>query len=203
VRSDASACCLAFPAPEGQHEGGLIRYLIIRQQRTTLGELDGSRTERLVELAGAFRAAGFPVAFSSDMQSWLKTHAAFVSLVAAAIYVVDGDSAKLAESPDALLLMVRAVRESFRSLATLGIREVPFNLRLLHEYMPEWFAVRYWRQQFSGELGRFSLASHAISARSEMTILAGEVGKLLAASACKTPHADELFRRAGIQFRER
>ena len=132
------------------------------------------------------------------MQSWLKTHAAFVSLVSAAIYAADNDAARLAQSPDLLHLMVRGVRESFVALATLGIREAPFNLRLLHEYMPEWFAVHYWKQQFSGELGQFSLASHAISARAEMALLAGEVRGLLAASTSTSPSATELFRRARL-----
>jgi 2-dehydropantoate 2-reductase len=189
---------LGFPGAGGQHEGELIRYLVIRQQRTTLGELDGSRTPRIREIAVAFRTAGFPIAFSPDMRSWLKTHAAFVSLVSAAIYASQGDSAKLAASPRLLHLMVRAVRESFQALATQGIRDAPFNLRLLHGYMPEWFAVRYWRQQFSGELGKFSLASHALSARSEMTLLAGDVRALLAKSSSKTPYTNELFREAGF-----
>jgi 2-dehydropantoate 2-reductase len=191
---------LGFPGAGGQDDGSLIRYLLIRQQQTTLGELDGTRTKRLTEIAAAFRAAGFSVALSDDMQSWLKTHAAFVSLLAAAIYAAHGDSAKLAASPSLLRLMVRAIGESFRSLAVLGIREAPINLRVLHRCMPEWFAVRYWRQQFSGELGQFSLAAHAISARSEMTLLATEVHQLLAASPRATPSADELFGRAGIQF---
>lgn len=189
---------LGFPGAGGQHESELIRYLVIRQQRTTLGELDGSRTDRLVEIGKAFRAAAFPVALSPDMQSWLKTHAAFVSLVSAAIYAADNNATRLAQSPDLLHLMVRGVRESFVALATLGIREAPFNLRLLHEYMPEWFAVHYWKRQFSGELGQFSLASHAISARSEMTLLAGEVRRLLAASTSITPSATELLRRARL-----
>jgi hypothetical protein len=64
--------------------------------------------------------------------------------------------------------------------------------------MPEWFAVRYWRQQFSGELGKFSLASHALSARSEMTLLAGDVRALLATSSFETPYTNELFRQAGF-----
>jgi 2-dehydropantoate 2-reductase len=193
---------LGFPGAGGQHEGVLVRYLVIRQQRTTFGELDGTRTKRIRDISDAFHAAGFSVALSGDMQSWLKTHAAFVSLVAAAIYAADDDPAKLAGSPDLLRLMVRAVRESFRSLATIGICEVPFNLRLLHGYMPEWFAVRYWRQQFSGQLGQFGLAAHAISARSEMTILAGEVHRLLMTSPSTTRSADELFRRAGLQYTE-
>jgi 2-dehydropantoate 2-reductase len=190
---------LGFPGAGGQHDGTLVRYLVIRQQPTSFGELDGTRTKRIVDISHAFHAAGFSVALCGDMQSWLKTHAAFITLVAAAIYAADEDLTKLAATPDLLRLMVRSVRESFRSLAAIGFREVPFNRRLLHGYMPDWFAVRYWRHQFSGALGQFSLAAHAISARSEMTILAAEIHKLLMTSPSTTRSTDELYRRARLQ----
>jgi 2-dehydropantoate 2-reductase len=191
---------LGFPGAGGQREGELIRYLILKQQRTTLGELNGVKTTRIEQIANVFRAAGFPVAISRDMESWLKTHAAFVSLIAAAIYAADGDTAKLARSPELVRLMVRAVRECFDALATLGIREMPFNLRLLHKAMPQWFAIRYWRQQFAGQLGQFSFAAHSNSAKPEMIALARTIHHMLASHAANTPAADELFRRAGIQF---
>jgi 2-dehydropantoate 2-reductase len=192
---------LGFPGAGGQYAESLIRYLIIPQQPTTLGELDGARTKRIERIAGAFRESGFAVALSRDMQSWLKTHAAFVSLVAAAVYAADGDAAKLARSADLLRLMVRAVRQSFRGLANLGIREAPLNLRLLHRGMPEWFAARYWQRQFAAELGQFSLAAHANAAKAEMVALAGEVHRLLPPGEA-TAAVDELFHRARMPFAE-
>ena len=190
---------LGFPGAGGQYADGVIRYLIIRQQRTTIGELDGAETERIRSIAHAFRESGFSVALSRDMQSWLKTHAAFVSLMAAAVYAAGGDAGKLAASPDLLRVMVRAIRESFGALAALGIREAPLNVRVLHRGMPEWFAARYWRRQFAGELGQFSLAAHANAAKEEMVALAREVHRLLP-SGQETATVDELFRRAGIHF---
>ena len=191
---------LGFPGAGGQREGELVRYLIVRQQPTVLGELNGVKTARIEQIANAFRGAGFPVAVSRDMESWLKTHAAFVSLVAAAIYAADGDAAKLARNPALVRLMVRAVREWFDALATLGIREMPFNVRLLHKAMPQWFAIRYWRHQFAGQLGQFSFAAHSNSGKPEMIALARAIHHKLASIAAKTPAADELFRRAAIQF---
>jgi 2-dehydropantoate 2-reductase len=190
---------LGFPGAGGQYGEGVIRYLIIRQQQTTLGELDGVETERVKRFAGVLRESGFSVALSRDIESWLKTHAAFVSLVAAAVYAADGDAAKLAKNPALLRLMVRAVRQSFRALADLGIREAPLNLRFLHGVMPLWFSARYWRSQFAGELGQFSLAAHANAAKAEMVALAGEVHQLLPPSEA-TAAVDELFRLAGIHF---
>jgi 2-dehydropantoate 2-reductase len=159
----------AFFATTGQLVGETVRYLMIPQQRTTFGEIDGRATKRIVTIAMAFRAAGFRVAVSRDMQAWLKTHAAFVTCVAAAVYAADGDALAVASDERLVRLMVRAVRESFRALRRTGIREVPWNLRLLHEFMPEWFAVRYWRRAFAGPLGQFSFAAHSNAARDEMS----------------------------------
>ncbi|WP_370635550.1 ketopantoate reductase family protein [Cellulomonas sp. C5510] len=42
--------------------------------RTTLGEISGRRTTRVVRLAGLLRQAGFPTALSSPMGIWRLTH---------------------------------------------------------------------------------------------------------------------------------
>ena len=50
---------IGFPGAGGTLEGHVVRYALIRQQPTTLGELSGRSTERMRNIAGAFRAAGF------------------------------------------------------------------------------------------------------------------------------------------------
>jgi 2-dehydropantoate 2-reductase len=173
---------------------------MIPQQDTTLGELDGSRSDRIKRIATAFETAGFPVAISRDMQAWLKTHAAFVTSVAAAVYAAHGDARAVASDDALLRLMVRAVREAFRTLRRADVREVPWNLRILHEFMPEWFAVRYWRRAFSGPLGQFSFAAHSNAARDEMEQLASDVWRLVHSSreSLSAPSLELLFRRAGL-----
>lgn len=191
---------LGFPGAGGQLVHECVRYLMIPEQRTTLGEIDGQSSTRIKRLAMVFKAAGFPVAVSSDMQAWLKTHAAFVTSVAAAVYIARGDARAVA-SDDALLhLMVRAIRETFRTLRQTGAREVPWNLRVLHELMPDWFALRYWRKAFRGPLGQFSFAAHANAARDEMEQLAADVWRLTRSGpgSLPTPYLENLFRRAGL-----
>jgi hypothetical protein len=95
--------------------------------------------------------------------------------------------------------MVRVVHEAFRALRQNGFREAPKNLRVLHELMPEWFAVRYWRKSFSGPLGQFSLVAHSNAAREEMEELGGDVWRLVHANGSPpTPSLDRLFRRGGL-----
>ena len=191
---------LGFPGAGGQLVHECVRYLMIPEQRTTLGEIDGGSSQRIRRLAFVFKAAGFPVVISSDMQAWLKTHAAFVTSVAAAVYIARGDARAVASDDALLRLMVRAIRETFRTLRQTGAREVPWNLRLLHELMPEWFAVRYWRKAFRGPLGQFSFAAHSNAARDEMEQLAADVWRLICngQGSLPTPCLERLYRRAEL-----
>ena len=190
---------LGFPGSGGLLVRETVRYLMIPQQRTTLGEIDGSTSDRIRRIASVLETAGFPVAVSPDMQAWLKTHAAFVTSVAAAVYAAHGDASAVASDAALLGLMVRSVREAFRTLRKSGVREVPWNLRLLHEFMPEWFAVRYWHRAFLGSLGRFSFAAHSNAARDEMEQLASDVWRLVHnRESLPTPSLEQLFRRAGL-----
>jgi 2-dehydropantoate 2-reductase len=189
---------LGFPGAGGRIEGRLVRYLLIPQQRTTVGDLDGGRSARITEIARVLRSAGFPVAVSRDMGSWLTTHAAFVTCIAAAVYIAGGDADRLASEADVLRLMVRATREAFGALRAIGVRELPTNLRLLYGLMPSAFAVRYWRRALATPLGAFSLAAHANAARSEMTVLAQQVTNRLRGSPRPTPALEQLFDQAGL-----
>jgi 2-dehydropantoate 2-reductase len=185
---------LGFPGVGGQLVGETVRYLMIHEQRTTLGEIDGRSSDRIAKIRLVFEGAGFPIAVSTDMQAWLKTHAAFVTSVAAAVYAAHGDASAVASDPALVRLMVRAIREAFRTLRQAGVREAPRNLRLLHEIMPEWFAVRYWRKAFLGPLGQFSFAAHSNAARDEMEQLGADVWRLAHGSeSLPTPSLDRLF----------
>jgi 2-dehydropantoate 2-reductase len=90
-RLGSARVTLGFPGAGGQFIEETVHYLLIPQQRTTIGEIDGRSSERLTRVASAFEGAGFHVAVSADMQSWLKTHAAFVACVAATVYAAQSD----------------------------------------------------------------------------------------------------------------
>jgi len=54
----ADRMVLGFPGAGGTLEGHIVRYTLIAQQPTTIGEPDGSRTNRLRVLEEAFCASG-------------------------------------------------------------------------------------------------------------------------------------------------
>lgn len=189
---------LGFPGASGALHENTVRYFLIRQQQTIIGELGGAWSSRLASIADTLRAADFQVAISANIDGWLKTHAVFVTAMSAAIYLADGDPRHLARMPDVLHLMVRATKEGFRSLRALGSFDAPRNLQVLYGWMPEWFAVMYWRHALPTSLGELGFAAHARTARAEMTLLAEEVRRLVQQSPVRAVALEELYRRAGM-----
>jgi 2-dehydropantoate 2-reductase len=115
---------LGFPGAAGVASDHVIRYLITsaREQPTTIGELDGVRSSRIMAIAKALEGAGFPVTTCSNMDAWLKTHVAEISPTANALYMAGGDAARLGCTRDALVLMSRAIREGYQVLRAQGFR---------------------------------------------------------------------------------
>jgi 2-dehydropantoate 2-reductase len=103
-----------FPAAGGVRDGPVIRYVLIRQQKTMLGDPAGATAARLARLRTVFRGAGFPTRVSADVECWLVAHAAFVVPIAFALYRVGGDAARLADNPATVRWMVRATGQAFR-----------------------------------------------------------------------------------------
>jgi 2-dehydropantoate 2-reductase len=184
---------LGFPGAGGIRKDHVIRYMVVsgRQQPTTLGELDGSSTPRLEQIAGVFKGAGFPVAVSSQIDAWLKTHVAEISPVANALYMAGGDSYRLARTRDAILLMVRAIREGYKVLQELEIPIVPAGHKLLR-MVPEPILVPLVGRIFKREK-MAELIGHAHAARDEMKQIADEFRILAQSTSVPTPAIDRLY----------
>jgi 2-dehydropantoate 2-reductase len=120
-----------FPAAGGVRDGPVIKYVLIRQQRTMLGEPSGAMTPRVRHLQDELSGAGFPATISTSLDDWLVGHAAFIAPIAFALYRVDTDPAKLAADPRTLRSMVLAIRQAFTALRVAGNAEIPTNLRVL------------------------------------------------------------------------
>ena len=178
---------LGFPSVGGTRQGEVIRYILIRQQQTTLGEVDGRVTPRLQQLATAFKKAGFSVDLSPDMQAWLKTHAIFVSCISAALATTEGDSVRLGHTRESVVMMVQAIREGFMALKAQGTPISPFNLKVLFLRMPRWFAVLYWQYALRTTVGTLAIAPHANAARDEMCQVARDIMAQLQTSSVSTP----------------
>jgi 2-dehydropantoate 2-reductase len=181
-----------FPAAGGTRDGPVVRYVLISQQRTMLGEPGGTTTTRIRRLHGVFGGAGFPTTISTDIDGWLLGHAAFVVPIAFALYRVGVDAARLAADRTTMRLMVLATRETFTALRRAGNKELPTNLRILYS-LPTVLVVAYWRRVLAGPRGELWFGAHSRAAPEEMRSVADELQAALRSVDRPTPHLDRLL----------
>jgi 2-dehydropantoate 2-reductase len=181
-----------FPSVGSSRQGHAVAYTLIPQQPTTLGELDGSRTPRLKNLQNVIEQAGFPVVVSRNIDAWLKTHAVFIIAIAGALYLAQGDCARLANTSILVSLMLHAIREGFRALRTQSIPVTPLKLRALFLWLPPGIPAIYWQRYLASDRGELTIARHVRSAPDEMKELVNEWRNLQRNSEAKTPSLDTL-----------
>lgn len=138
-----------------------------------------------------FKAAGFKVAISRRIDAWLKTHVAEVSPMANALYMAEGDLHRLAGSRDAIVLMIRAIREGYMVLKKLDIPVEPAKHKIF-----KWIPVSLLEARMSKALQSAQMADlvgHAYTAQNEMRELADEFQALARTASVPTPAMDRLY----------
>ncbi len=171
---------LGFPGAGGvRRNNGVVRYGLIAQQPTTIGEVDGQITPRLTRLANALRAAGFRTVLNRHMDAWLTAHSVLVTALSGVLYRHEGDPAKVAAASEDVALFVRAVREGFGALVLNGRARPPANLRAIFEWLPMWVGVAYWRRYFAEPAADYYFGRHARAASGEMQCLTEDLRALL------------------------
>lgn len=181
---------MGFVGAGGAREGHVVRCRLAAGP-STLGELTGAVTPRLQAIAGALQGAGFPTAFSPNIDAWLKTHAVLVTPIANAMYFA-GDNYRLARSSEGLRLMVGAIQEGLRALDVLQIPVEPRKYRILRR-LPTWLLVAMLRRVFATQGAELVMWRHANVARSEMKLLTAEVGALIQQAGVPAPAFDRLY----------
>jgi len=181
-----------FPAAGGTRDGPTIKYVLIRQQKTMLGEPDGTRTSRIRHLQHVLEGAGFPTLISADIGAWLLGHAAFVVPIAFALYRVGIDAPRLAADSDTVRLMVLATREAFTALHAAGNDELPMNLRALYR-LPTVLVTAYWRRVLNGPRGELWFGAHSRAAPEEMYALAGDLREAMRHTGRPAPNLERLL----------
>jgi len=186
---------LGFPGAGGTRAGTVVHYHILSrgQQATTFGELDGASSGRLAQIVQLFEKAEFPVETSPNMDAWLKTHAIWITAAATALYLSGGHTQQMAHTRDAMVLMIRAVREGFQVLRTLGIPITPAKLKIF-EWLPEPLLFAFLQRLFDTKTAELVVAQHANAARDEIQELVDELQALAAATHVPTPTMDHLFK---------
>ncbi len=186
---------MGFGGAGGMRAGHVMRVVVEargKKAAVTLGELDGKVAPRLKEIASAFESAGFQAGLCPNIDAWLKSHVAVISPIALALYAAGGDNYRLARTPDAIVLAIRALREGLRILRALNIPITPRALRI-YEWIPEFILVPLVQRLFSTQQAEIGIAGHANAARDEMKQLADEFQVLARAARLATPAIDRLL----------
>ena len=100
------------------------------------------------------------------------------------------DARRLARTRDALVLMLRAIREGYRILRAHGIPITPANHRIFR-WLPEPLLLIIMRRMFESDTMSIKIG-HALGARDEMKTIADEFRALAAATSISTPAMDRL-----------
>ena len=172
--------------------GPAVRYMLIAQQKTMLGEYNGATTPRVLRLQRIFRDAGFVTKISANIDRWMLGHSAFVLPIAFALYRVGIDPSRLAEDPRTLRLMIRATRQGFAALQAAGNTAIPTNLRTLYR-LPTVLVATYWRRTLAGPRGELWFGAHTRAAPEEMGALAQTLLSAIHSAGYPTPDLDGLL----------
>lgn len=163
---------LGFPSASGRIESGVDVYVDVAEQPTAV-------ERRAPDIADIFRRAGLPVDLVTDMDSWLKRHAVFVTAVAGALYLKNGDARLLSFDNKLVRTFILAVREGWSALDRRRTAPPPFALRMILSWVPLRLSVLYWRRLLGSPKGEYYFALHCRRATKEMATLAADVRALL------------------------
>lgn len=165
----------AFPGAGGKIDNGVVHYTLTSRfiQPTTFGEIRGNRSARILELKDCLRRAGFPVAISSNMDTWQKSHVAMVCPLAYGIYFDGGNNYTFAKNRAAIKQMNIALRETYNFLKNSGIGITPpkLNMFRLIPLSILNFSIPFL---FNTKWAETVISNHALLGREEMEMLTND-----------------------------
>jgi len=175
---------LGFPGAAGGIENGVDSYVEVAEQATAIEAI-------APDVAVMLKGAGFRVELVSDMDSWLKRHAVFVTAICGGIYKAGNDAKRLSIDPALVREIILGIRDGWAALDAVGVAAAPLPLRVIFCWMPLPFSVKYWQRLFGSVRGEHYFARHARHAAKEMAALAADVRALAGNSAM--PHLTALY----------
>lgn len=181
-----------FPATGGSRDGPVVKYVLIHQQKTMLGETDGTTSHRVRNLQEILDEAEFATLISADIEDWLIAHAAFVVPIAFALYRAGVNPARLAADPATMRLMVLATRQAFTALRATGNEEILPNLGILYR-LPSRVVIGDWPRVLNSRRGELWFGAHTRAAWEEMLDLAEKLQETLRHTGHPTPDLTRLL----------
>jgi 2-dehydropantoate 2-reductase len=181
---------LGFPMISGVIRGRVVQYDDGFKPSITVGELDGGESERIKWIKELLEFAGFDVEACSEMEVWLKYHAAVILAVVASYLRVEGDFSRLSKDKEGLTLMFKAIREGFSVLKDLGYPMIPDRLRRFERVPLSLVTLYAGRMLKNKEIEYVFTNSDAM--HSEFRMLNRDFIEVLRSTSIPTPAYNEL-----------
>jgi 2-dehydropantoate 2-reductase len=193
----AERVLVGFPASAGYREGHTIHCLTGTEENKAhvpFGEVDGRITARTQQVARILESGpGFGAKIRTDMDTWHKYHVALLfPTLAPTLWAAGIDNYRLARTRDLVVQGIRAMREAFRVLRSMGLPVTPPKYKMI-EWLPEPILVPLVQRLLANPLMETALVKHAEAARSEVDHLIDEFMILARQTQVPTPTIDRLL----------
>lgn len=158
----------AFPGAGGSFEGNILNAKLIPSiiQVTTFGEISGSKSERLLQLASIFKRSHIPYKIEKDMHAWQLCHLAMIVPIADAYYEASVPE-KAGEDKELMEKTAISIKKNLDSLCKLGVTLTPKKMKVLHRLPVQILSIGL-RFIFQSEFGNIFMYQHSMKALDEM-----------------------------------
>lgn len=170
----------AFPGAGGKIDKGVLYYKLTARfvQPTTIGELSGERSSRIIKLYEVLKSSSFPVSICNNMDAWQKSHLAMVIPMANAIYFDGGNNYTTAQNRQAIHNMSLSLKENFQFLKHAGIMITPPKLNIFR-LCPVLLLNLMLKLMFNTKFSEILISNHAKNAKHEMNMLNNDFAELV------------------------
>ena len=169
---------LGFGGPGGYKEGHKIIAAYVNNAVLYIGELDGKKSNRLLDIEKEFTKSGIKVELSENIDAWLKTHAALISPLAMGGYAAKKRGKTLGTDRELITLALQGFRENINALKALGFPILPKKFKHI-SWIPLGIIRKKLQKLTNSEFGRIALSGHADVAQNEMKRLSDDMSEIL------------------------
>ena len=158
----------AFPGAGGSFKGNILNAKLTPSiiQVTTFGEINGGKSERLLQLASIFIRSYIPYKIEKDMHAWQLCHLAVIVPIADAYYEA-GVPEKVGEDRELMRKTAITIKKNLDSLHKLGVTLTPKKMKVLHRLPAQILSIGL-RFTFRSEFGNTFMYQHSMKALDEM-----------------------------------
>lgn len=158
----------AFPGAGGSFEGNILKAALTPSiiQATTFGEINGGKSERLLQLASIFKRSYIPYKIEKDIHAWQLCHLAMIVPIADAYYKASVPE-KAGEDKELMEKTAISIKKNIDSLHKLGVTLTPKKMKVLHRLPAQILSIGL-RFTFQSEFGNTFMYQHSMKALDEM-----------------------------------